>query len=108
LLGNVSLLLVPDIIRYVFPLVTELFSEFGREYNCTVNAVCPGPTNTHGFNHSGDDFRAQLQPLLDATPAGGRMGEPEEIAYAVGFLCEPSARWVTGVCMGVNGGYHLA
>ncbi len=83
-------------------------SEFGRDYNCTVNSICPGPTNTYGFNHAGDKFRATLQPLLDATPAGARMAEPSEIANVVGFLCEEKAGWVTGVCLGVNGGFFMA
>ncbi|KIY04078.1 uncharacterized protein Z520_00770 [Fonsecaea multimorphosa CBS 102226] len=82
--------------------------EFGRDYDCTVNAICPGPTNTHGFNHAGDEFRAKLQPLLDATAKAARMADPSEIAGAVGLLCEEKAGWVTGVCMGVNGGFHLA
>ena len=82
-------------------------SEFGREYDCTVNAICPGPTNTHGFNHAGEKFLASLQPVLDATPKAARVAEPSEIAGAVGLLCEEKAGWVTGVCLGVNGGFHM-
>ncbi|KAH8810594.1 short chain type dehydrogenase [Xylogone sp. PMI_703] len=81
--------------------------ECGRGYECTVNAICPGPTNTHGFNHAGREFLAKLQPLMDATPAGARVAEPEEIVAVVGFLSEDTARWVTEVCISVTGGYHL-
>jgi 3-oxoacyl-[acyl-carrier protein] reductase len=82
-------------------------SELGRKYGCTVNAICPGPTDTSGFNHSTPEFLAKLQPLLDATPAGSRMGTPEEAAHAIGFLCEEKSRWITGVCLGTNGGFFM-
>jgi NAD(P)-dependent dehydrogenase (short-subunit alcohol dehydrogenase family) len=49
-----------------------------------------------------------IQPLLDNTPVAPRMAEPEEIAAAVGFLCEPRANWITGVCLGVNGGFFMS
>ncbi|KAN0093463.1 short chain dehydrogenase [Hyaloscypha variabilis] len=81
--------------------------ELGRKYGCTVNAVCPGPTDTSGFNHSTPEFLAKLQPLLNATPAGSRMGTPEEAAHAIGFLCEEKSRWITGVCLGSNGGFFM-
>ncbi|KIW17540.1 hypothetical protein PV08_04734 [Exophiala spinifera] len=82
--------------------------EFGRDYDCTVNAYCPGPTKTHGFSHAGEKFLASLQPMLEATPKAGRMADPSEIAGAVGLLCEEKAGWVTGVCIGVSGGFHMA
>jgi NAD(P)-dependent dehydrogenase (short-subunit alcohol dehydrogenase family) len=63
--------------------------------------------NTHGFNHSGPEFLEKIQPLLDATPMGSRIGEPEECAFAVGFLCEEKAKWMTGVCLSVNGGFFM-
>ncbi|KAH8816698.1 hypothetical protein F5884DRAFT_664020 [Xylogone sp. PMI_703] len=81
--------------------------ELGRKYGCTVNCVCPGPTNTHGFNHSGPEFLEKIKPILDATPAGARLGEPEEVAHAIGFLCEEKSRWITGVCLGTNGGFYM-
>ena len=82
--------------------------ELGREYECTVNAICPGPMNTEGFNSVGDDFRAKLEPMLAMTPLASRIGEPEEVAYAAAFFCEERGRWMTGVCLGVNGGTLMA
>lgn len=81
--------------------------EFGRQYRCTVNAVEPGPTNTAGFNHAGEDFLAKIQPMLDATPMGARMAEPAEIAHAIAFFCEPKSSWITGACLPVNGGFLM-
>ncbi|KIW90071.1 uncharacterized protein Z519_09502 [Cladophialophora bantiana CBS 173.52] len=71
------------------------------------NAIEPGPTNTHGFNHAGPSFLEKIQPMLDATPMGSRMAEPSEIAYAIAFLCEKRSGWITGACIPVNGGFLM-
>ncbi|EFX04300.1 short chain dehydrogenase reductase [Grosmannia clavigera kw1407] len=81
--------------------------ELPPRYGCTVNAVSPGPTATEGFLAAGQEAMAILQPTIDATPAGRRMGKPEEIAYAVAFLCEERAGWVNGQHLFVNGGLFI-
>lgn len=81
--------------------------ELPPRYGCTVNAVSPGPTATAGFLAAGEEAMKVLQPTIDHTPAGKRMGTPEEIAYAVGFLCEERARWVNGAHLFVNGGLYV-
>jgi Tropinone reductase 1 len=35
----------------------------------------------------------------------GRIGEPEEVAAAVAFLCMSAASYITGVCLPVDGGF---
>ncbi|EXJ54231.1 hypothetical protein A1O7_09568 [Cladophialophora yegresii CBS 114405] len=82
--------------------------ELGREYECTVNAVAPGATNTDAFNALTGDTRESLEPMLAMTPAASRIGETEEIAYAVAFFCEERARWITGQVLQVNGGTLMA
>ena len=47
-----------------------------------------------------------LEDLLAAVPAG-RLGEPEEVARAVEFLCAPASDYVTGIVLGVNGGLYM-
>jgi Tropinone reductase 1 len=34
-----------------------------------------------------------------------RIGEPEEVAAAVGFLCLPASSYITGECIAVDGGF---
>jgi len=45
-----------------------------------------------------------LDEVLDRTPMG-RIGEPEEVAGAVAFLCMPAASYITGECISVDGGF---
>lgn len=45
-----------------------------------------------------------LDDVLLRTPMG-RVGEPEEVAAAVAFLCLPAAAYITGECIAVDGGF---
>ena len=45
-----------------------------------------------------------LDEVLDRTPMG-RIGEPDEVASAVAFLCLPAASYITGECIAVDGGF---
>ena len=45
-----------------------------------------------------------LDDVLLRTPLG-RVGEPEEVAAAVAFLCLPAAGYITGECIAVDGGF---
>jgi 3-oxoacyl-[acyl-carrier protein] reductase len=63
----------------------------------TVNAVDPGPTDTGWMD---DDLRAALAARAPA----GRVGEPEDAARLVAWLCSEGAGWVTGQVIHSNGG----
>ncbi len=65
--------------------------------NITVNAVSPGFIETQMLE--GMDMDA----LMNTIPAK-RLGKPEEIAYAVGFLCSDKAAYINGQVLGINGG----
>ncbi|KAJ5089759.1 hypothetical protein N7532_008443 [Penicillium argentinense] len=81
--------------------------ELPPKYGCTVNAVSPGPTKTEGFAAAGEEQMKILQPIIDQTPVGPRMGQPDEIAYAVAFLCEERARWINGAHLIASGGLFI-
>lgn len=66
-----------------------------------VNAVAPGPTDTPLLNFA--NMSPELQALELSNPLG-RVGKPEEIAAAVVFLAGPGATFITGQCLGVDGG----
>ncbi|TWF81018.1 NAD(P)-dependent dehydrogenase (short-subunit alcohol dehydrogenase family) [Pseudonocardia hierapolitana] len=66
-----------------------------------VNAVCPNAIRTPLMDASPPDFVAELiRP--QAIP---RVGEPEEVGFAVAYLCSDRAAFVTGVALPVDGGY---
>ena len=68
--------------------------------NITVNAVAPGfiPTALTGVLN--EEQRAKI---VSETPIG-RMGTPEEIAWAVGFLASERSGFITGQVLTVDGG----
>ncbi len=83
-----------------------LTKTLAREYalkGVTVNAVAPGYTRTRMTAGMPDKV---LEAVEKATPAG-RMGDPHEIAAGVVFLASPSAGFVTGQVLDINGGYAM-
>lgn len=68
-----------------------------------VNAVAPWYIRTRRTSTSLAD-PDYLDEVIDRTPMG-RIGEPEEVASAVAFLCLPASSYVTGECIAVYGGF---
>ena len=68
-----------------------------------VNTVAPWYIRTRRTSDSLAD-PDYLDEVLLRTPMG-RIGEPEEVAAAVAFLCLPAAGYVTGECIAVDGGF---
>jgi 3-oxoacyl-[acyl-carrier protein] reductase len=69
----------------------------------TINTVAPGFIETDMTKGLAD---AQKDSLLAAI-AVGRLGQPEEIAHAVEFLCSAQAAYITGETLHVNGGMYM-
>ncbi|OFZ88273.1 MAG: 3-oxoacyl-ACP reductase [Betaproteobacteria bacterium RBG_16_64_18] len=71
--------------------------------NITVNCVAPGFIDTDMTRALPE---AQRAALLAQIPLG-RLGEPEDVASAVVFLASPSAGYITGTTVHVNGGMYM-
>ena len=68
-----------------------------------VNAVAPWYIRTRRTSDALAD-PDYLDEVLLRTPMG-RVGEAEEVAAAVAFLCLPAAAYITGECIAVDGGF---
>ncbi len=71
------------------------------EAGIRVNAVCPGYIKTRMTE---DTMRRRGEAILAQVPAK-RMGNPEEIAEMVVWLCSDRASYVTGAAYNVDGGW---
>lgn len=67
----------------------------------TVNAICPGATDTDLLRHSNPE--AALAQVAAGTPLG-RLGQPDDIAAAVALLASPASGWLTGGIIYATGG----
>lgn len=77
----------------------------------TVNAVCPGPTDTPLNRAIAAENPKLMDALKRAIPlarAHDRIGRPEDVANAVAYLASERAEWVTGQTLSVNGGLLIA
>lgn len=81
----------------------SLAAEVGSR-NITVNCVAPGFIETDMTAELPEDIKTKM---LERVPLG-RLGNVNEIAATVAFLASPSAAYITGETIHVNGGMYLA
>ncbi|SFM65479.1 Enoyl-(Acyl carrier protein) reductase [Saccharopolyspora antimicrobica] len=89
--------------------VSQLTRSLAAEYaplGVRVNCVAPGFVVTPLARGVLDDPVASAA-VLERIPMG-RLGEPDEVASVIEFLCSPAARYVTGAVVPVDGGYLAA
>lgn len=79
-------------------LTREMAADFGP-HGVRVNAIAPGEIETSILS-PGTDKLVQDLPLQ-------RLGQPEEVASLMYFMCSPQAGYVTGAEVHVNGGQHV-
>ena len=72
-------------------------------FGITVNTISPGYVATDMVMAVPEEVRAKI--IADIPT--GRLGRPEEIAYAVSFLVAEEAAWITGSNLDINGGHHM-
>ena len=68
--------------------------EMGKK-GITCNAITPGVIET--------DMTAEVSDKLLAEVPAGRLGQPEEVAHAVSFLCSDGAAYINGATLAVDG-----
>ena len=69
-----------------------------------INAVCPGVIRTPMIDRITRSDAVAEKQFIDLEPMG-RLGNPEEVAEAVVWLCSDSASFITGHSLPVDGGW---
>ena len=82
---------------------TKALAQEGARAGVTVNAIAPGYIDTDMVAAVPDDV---LQKIVAKIPVG-RLGQADEIARGVAFLCSDDGGFVTGSTMSINGGQHM-
>ena len=80
-------------------LTREMAYDFGR-HGVRVNAISPGEIDTSILSPGTDKIVAEQIPMH-------RLGEPEEVAKAIYFLCTDASSYVNGTELHINGGQHV-
>ncbi len=82
---------------------TKTLARTGAPLGITVNAIAPGVIRTELlFQTHGDEG---VKKLSDSIPLG--LGEPRDVGLAAAFLAGEGGRYLTGICLDVNGGLYM-
>ena len=82
---------------------TISLAQENAKFGITVNTVSPGYVATEMVMAVPEDVRNKIAAQIPV----GRLGEPDEIAYAVAFFANEEARWITGANLSINGGQYM-
>ena len=82
---------------------TKALAQEGAKAGVTVNAIAPGYIDTDMVAAVPADV---LEKIVAKIPVG-RLGQANEIARTVSFLCSEDAGFITGSTLSVNGGQHM-
>jgi len=82
---------------------TISLAQENARFGITVNTVCPGYIATDMVMAVPEDVRNKIVAQIPT----GRLGKPEEIAYAVAFFVPEEAGWITGANLSANGGQYM-
>ncbi|GGE94867.1 acetoacetyl-CoA reductase [Sphingomonas prati] len=82
---------------------TKALAQEGARFGVTVNAIAPGYIDTDMVAAVPADVLAKIVAKVPV----GRLGQADEIARGVAFLCGEDAGFVTGSTLSINGGQHM-
>lgn len=82
---------------------TISLAQENAKFGITVNTVSPGYIGTEMVMAVPEDVRNKIVAQIPT----GRLGTPEEIAYAVAFFMPDEAGWITGTNLSANGGQYM-
>jgi NAD(P)-dependent dehydrogenase (short-subunit alcohol dehydrogenase family) len=83
--------------------LTEAMAMDHAKDKIRVNCICPGPTRTPMVDTSTPEKLARYKTRVPI----GRIGEPEDVAYAASFLASDEASMITAAILPVDGGMRL-
>jgi 3-oxoacyl-[acyl-carrier protein] reductase len=83
--------------------LTKSLALEGARHGITANAIVPGIIGTEAFNFG----NAEMNERMVRRTALRRVGEPQDVANAIAFLCSDLASYVTGITLEVSGGIEL-
>ncbi|MCI0535203.1 MAG: SDR family oxidoreductase, partial [Verrucomicrobiales bacterium] len=87
-------------------LTRQMAVDFGKQ-NIRINAINPSFVITAINRAMFDKMKTEGEPwirMLEQHPLG-RLGEPNDVAYAAVYLASDESRWITGICLPIDGGY---
>ena len=82
---------------------TISLAQENARFGITVNTVSPGYIGTDMVMAVPEEVRNKIVAQIPT----GRLGMPDEIAYAVGFFIPDEAGWITGANLSANGGQYM-
>ena len=82
---------------------TISLAQENAKFGITVNTVSPGYIGTDMVMAVPEEIREKIVAQIPT----GRLGTPDEIAYAVGFFIPDEAGWITGANLSANGGQYM-
>ena len=82
---------------------TISLAQENAKFGVTVNTVSPGYIGTDMVMAVPEEVRNKIVAQIPT----GRLGTPDEIAYAVAFFVPDEAGWITGANLSANGGQYM-